>query len=66
MGNVIWDGHHIMVFPDCSKLVTEKWAAFNQCKCLLIYLALLTQMVEGRSEFTDPKKVLDYICSLPP
>lgn len=35
MGKVHWDEHHIMVFPDYSKLVTEKRAAFNQCKCLL-------------------------------
>ncbi len=26
MGKVSWDGHHIMVFPDYSKLVTEKRA----------------------------------------
>ena len=29
LGKVNWDGHHTMVFPDYSKLVTEKQAAFN-------------------------------------
>ena len=76
MGKVNWDGHHIMVFPDYSKLVTEKRAAFNQCKRLLherrvkfsvLYPAVLTlKTAEGKREFTDPKKALDYIRSLPP
>ncbi|KAJ8390577.1 hypothetical protein AAFF_G00101830 [Aldrovandia affinis] len=76
MGEVSWDEHHIMVFPDYSKLVYEKRAAFNQCKRLLherplkfslMYLAVLTlKTAEGRREFTDPKKALTYIRSLPP
>uniref|UniRef100_A0A667XSU8 L1 transposable element RRM domain-containing protein n=1 Tax=Myripristis murdjan TaxID=586833 RepID=A0A667XSU8_9TELE len=73
---VSWNGHHIMVFPDYSKLVTEKRAAFNQCKRLLherrvkfslLYPAVLSlKTTEGRREFTDPKKALDYIRSLSP
>ncbi|KAJ8379104.1 hypothetical protein AAFF_G00231090 [Aldrovandia affinis] len=75
IGKVSWDGHHIMVFPDYSKLVSEKRAAFNQCKRLLhkrrvkfslMYPVVLTLKVEGRREFTDPKKALTYIRSLPP
>ena len=76
MGKVHWDEHHIMVFPDYSKLVTEKRAAFNQCKRLLherrikfsvLYPAVLcVKTADGRREITDPKKALEYIRSLPP
>lgn len=76
MGKVHWDKHHIMVFPDYSKLVTEKRAAFNQCKRLLherrikfsvMYPAVLSlRTADGRREFTDPKKALEFIRSLPP
>lgn len=75
LGKLSWDGHRVMIFPDYSKPVTEKRAAFNQCKQLLherkvkfslMYPAVLTLMTaEGRRQFTEPKKALDYIRSMP-
>ncbi|KAK7922048.1 hypothetical protein WMY93_008950 [Mugilogobius chulae] len=34
-GKIHWKGHHVMIFPDYSKLVTEKREAFRRCKQLL-------------------------------
>lgn len=75
MGKVQWNEHRIMVFPDYSKLVADKRAAFNQCKRLLherqikfsvMYPAVLTlRAAEGKREFTDPKQALKFIRSLP-
>ncbi|XP_034041939.1 olfactory receptor 49-like [Thalassophryne amazonica] len=70
-GKLHWDGHHIMIFPDYSKLVTDKRAGFSQCKKLLherkiafslVFPAVLVlKMAGGKREFTDPKKALNYI-----
>lgn len=70
-----WNGQRIMIFPDYSKLVTEKRAAFNVCKkllhkkkikfSLLFPAVLVLKMMEGRREFIDPKKAKHYILSLP-
>uniref|UniRef100_A0A3Q2V5L2 L1 transposable element RRM domain-containing protein n=1 Tax=Haplochromis burtoni TaxID=8153 RepID=A0A3Q2V5L2_HAPBU len=75
LGQLNWNGHRIMIFPDYSKLVTDKRAAFNPCKrllherkikfSLLFPAVLVLKMTEGRREFTDPKKAQDYILSLP-
>lgn len=75
MGKVQWNEHRIMVFPDFSKLVADKRAAFNQCKRLLherqikfsvMYPAVLSlRVAEGKREFTDSKQALKFIRSLP-
>ncbi|KAL7386069.1 hypothetical protein ABVT39_003691 [Epinephelus coioides] len=74
-GKVLWNGHHIMVFLDYSRLVAETRAKFNQCKQLLhercikfslIYPAtLVVKLPEGRREFDNPKKAAGFIHSLP-
>ncbi|KAK5606959.1 hypothetical protein CRENBAI_011939 [Crenichthys baileyi] len=30
-GKLIWNGHHIMILPDYSKLVTDKRTTFTPC-----------------------------------
>lgn len=35
VGKVEWKGNNITIFPDFSKLVTEKRATFKQCKQVL-------------------------------
>ena len=74
-GRVTWNSHHIMVFPDYSRLVVEMRSKFNQCKQLLhdrgvkfslMYPAVLViKTTDGRREFDDPKKAANYIQSLP-
>lgn len=74
MGKLQWNGHHIMIFPDYSKLVTEKRAAFKQSKQLLHqkkiafslrYPAVLVlELPSGKRQFSDPKKALTFINSL--
>uniref|UniRef100_A0A3B3BLU5 L1 transposable element RRM domain-containing protein n=1 Tax=Oryzias melastigma TaxID=30732 RepID=A0A3B3BLU5_ORYME len=76
MGQLRWKGHHIMIFPDYSKLVSDKREAFRQCKQLLherkikfslmFPAVLILKMTDGKREFTDPKKALGYIRALPP
>uniref|UniRef100_A0A672HY36 L1 transposable element RRM domain-containing protein n=1 Tax=Salarias fasciatus TaxID=181472 RepID=A0A672HY36_SALFA len=66
LGKLSWDGHNIMIFPDCSKLVTDRRATFNPCRrllhekefkfSLLFPAVLVLKLTEGRREFTDPKK----------
>ena len=73
-GKVTWNGHNVMVFPDYSKIVTDKRLRFNECKKLLhdrrmkfslVFPALLViRAPEGRREFDDPKKARAYIHSL--
>lgn len=75
MGKLEWNGHHIMIFPDYSRMVSEKRAAFKQCKHLLhqkkiafalVYPAtLLLKLPSGKREFKDAKKALDFIQCLP-
>lgn len=58
LGQLSWNGHRIMIFPDFSKLVTDKRAAFNPCKrllherkikfSLLFPAVLVLKMTEGR------------------
>ncbi len=74
-GRVTWNGHHIMVFPDYSRPVVEMRSKFNQCKQLLhdrrvkfslMYPAVLViKTADGRREFDDPKKAINFIHSLP-
>ena len=75
MGKINWNGHHIMVFADYSKLVTEKRMKFNDCKTLLHekhvkfsldFPAVLTvKPTRGAPRrFEDSKKALAYIRTL--
>lgn len=62
----------IMVFPDYSKLLSDKCKKFDECKKLLhekhvrfflSYPAVLTVITShGRERFEDHKKTLAYIC----
>lgn len=74
MGKLQWNDHHIMIFPDYSKLVAEKRAKFKQCKQLLHQkkigfslrypAVLVVKLARGKEEFSDPKRALNFIHSL--
>lgn len=74
MGNVTWNGHHIMVFADYSKLFTEMRRKSNDCKKMLHerhikfsldYPAVLTvRTANGPHRFDDHEKALSFIHTL--
>lgn len=73
-GDLIWRERRIMVFPDYSRLLSDKRRKFDECKKLLHekrvrfflnYPAVLTVITSrGRERFEDHKKALAYIRSM--
>ena len=74
-GKLMWNGHHIMVFPDYSKDVMERRAKFKECKrflhdrhipfSLVFPATMVIRASGGRREFTDAKTAMGYIRTLP-
>lgn len=74
LGDIVWEGHRIMIFPDYSRLLSEKRNKFNECKKLLhnkrigfslIYPAVLVvKAPQGSRRFEDHKKAMTFIRSM--